>query len=210
MREYDWGRHGKTRMLVEAVEGATICPEITIHANFEWLKADGLFIGIRYGSPEYEIQLWIPKPQEGPASSERSDWTFQIPGKCAGSTVVGRGRVYHVYQFGQAQVCPHRLQPSEHLADPCRAGPVAGMERKNVPISKKPENLSSTPYGSVLKECCSQKTSIWAASLSISNGLLRRRASPSCRSPPSSEPQSTNSATNTDEKKQKLSHSGAA
>ena len=111
MQEYDSESGTKTRVSIEAVKGATICPEITIHPEFKWHNADGLYVAIRYGSTPYEITLWVPDPFRGKESTEREDWTFQIPGKdCWDSST--EKTVHFKYQFRDIQVgnmTPNRI-----------------------------------------------------------------------------------------------------
>lgn len=102
MREYDHNWCSRTRA-IEATDGAVLCPEITIHADFNWHSADGLYVAIRYGSSPYEMTLWVPDPHKGKGLHERSDWTFKVPGK-AEWDFVKRKHVYFAYEF-----CPVRV-----------------------------------------------------------------------------------------------------
>ena len=77
--EYDSERSRTTRS-IEAITETVLCTQITLHKNFEWFDADGLFVGIRYGSRDYQIELWIPKPRT-PQTDDEDDLSFQIPGK---------------------------------------------------------------------------------------------------------------------------------
>ncbi|KAL8796801.1 MAG: hypothetical protein Q9195_000884 [Heterodermia aff. obscurata] len=77
--EYDSERSRTTRS-IEAVTDTVLCTQVTIHKNFEWYDADGLYVAIRYGSRDYQIELWIPKPDASQLGDE-DDWTIQIPGK---------------------------------------------------------------------------------------------------------------------------------
>ena len=79
LREYDSER-GRTTRSIEAVTGMVLCTQITLHKNFEWYDADGLYVAIRYGSRNYQIELWIPKSLTSQLDGE-DDWSLKIPGK---------------------------------------------------------------------------------------------------------------------------------
>ena len=102
MTEYDCEWRTKTRVSIEAVEGAIICPEITVHADFGWHGADGLLLAIRYGDDPYEILLWVPDPFKRKGPSERADWSIQILGKEEWDNSKAKS-VHFVYGFCKAQ-----------------------------------------------------------------------------------------------------------
>ena len=79
LQEYD-SEKGRTTRSIEAVTDTVLCTQITLHKNFEWFDADGLYVAIRYGSRDIQIELWIPKPAT-PQLDDEDDWSFQIPGK---------------------------------------------------------------------------------------------------------------------------------
>ena len=79
MPEYKIEPGGNKRAL-EAVYGAKICPEITVHRDFEWHGTNGLYVSVQYGVPELQTLLWAPDPYGGEHTQDRKDWTIQIPG----------------------------------------------------------------------------------------------------------------------------------
>lgn len=79
LQEYD-SEGGRISRSIEAVTDTVLCTQITLHKDFEWFDADGLYVAIRYGSRDYQIELWIPKPST-PQLDDEDDWSFQIPGK---------------------------------------------------------------------------------------------------------------------------------
>ena len=113
MIEYDCEWRTKTRVSIEAVEGVIICPEITIHADFEWHGADGLLLAIRYGDEPCEILLWVPDQFKGKGPSERVNWSFQIPGKEEWDNTKAKS-VHFVYGFCKAQVREEPVHSRDH------------------------------------------------------------------------------------------------
>ena len=80
MPEYN-NEHRGNKVVLEAVHGVTLCPEITIHREFEWHGANGLYITVDYGFPLIRlITLWAPDPYGGEETQDRKDWTIKIPG----------------------------------------------------------------------------------------------------------------------------------
>lgn len=77
--EYD-SENSRTSRSIEAAADATLCPQITIHKNFNWHGADGLYVAIRYGSRPYQLKVWVPKPAMS-ILNEEDNCSFQIPGK---------------------------------------------------------------------------------------------------------------------------------
>ena len=103
-KEYSCESGTRTRVYIETIEGAVICPEITIDAaHFDWSKADGLWITVQYGA-FHELTVWAPDPFRGRRLSGRVDWTFQIPGTIEWDKS-NPGSISYVYQFRQVQVC---------------------------------------------------------------------------------------------------------
>ena len=100
--EYDT-EPGRNKVAIEAVHGATLCPEITIHEDFEWHGANGINVTVRYGTPSLQITLWAPDPYKGKDTDERKDWTIQIPG--TQSWDPSRGQIIDLeYRFLNEQV----------------------------------------------------------------------------------------------------------
>lgn len=132
MEEYDCEARTNTRS-VEAIEGATICPEITIHPDFNWHNADGLYVAIRYGAEPYEIILWVPDPFYGKASGDRAIWTFKVPGKDEWD-LVKQKQLHYVYQFCQACVSCHLCVVILEIVDFYRPGRVDVIAKTIVPI----------------------------------------------------------------------------
>lgn len=122
MEEYDCESRTNTRS-IEAVEGATICPEITIHSDFNWHNADGLYVAIRYGAEPYEIIVWVPDPFHGKASMDRADWTFKISGKDEWDHAQQK-QLHYVYQFCPARVSCHLCVIKTEIIDYYRLGGV--------------------------------------------------------------------------------------
>ena len=122
LKEYD-SEQSKKKKSMETVSGTPICPEITIHNNFDWHGADGLYVAIRYGSRHYQLEVWVPKPEESILESE-DDWSFQLPGKnindTENGTLVGCG-----YEFADLNVSS--VMTASGFSD-------LGILRKNVKI----------------------------------------------------------------------------
>ena len=104
LQEYD-SEGGRISRSIEAVTGTVLCTQITLHKDFEWFDADGLYVAIRYGSRDYQIELWIPKPTT-PELDDEDDWTIQIPGKnildAATKQIAGCQ-----YRFAELEVSDH-------------------------------------------------------------------------------------------------------
>ncbi len=132
MEEYDCESRTNTRS-IEAIEGATICPEINIHPDFNWHNADGLYVAIRYGAEPYEILLWVPDPFYGKASVDRVNWTFKVPGKDEWDHVKQK-QLHYVYQFCQARVSCHLCVVNSETIDSYRLGRVGVIAKTIVPI----------------------------------------------------------------------------
>ena len=109
--EYDSERSRTTRS-IEAITDTVLCTQITLHKNFEWFDADGLYVAIRYGSRDYQIELWIPKPRT-PQPDDEDDLSFQIPGKnildAATNKITGCQ-----YRFADLKVSDLRSEPLEN------------------------------------------------------------------------------------------------
>ena len=78
LQEYD-SEGGRISRAIEAVTDTVLCTQITFHQGFKWFDADGLYVAIRYGSRDYQIELWVPKPSV-PQLDDENDRTLQIPG----------------------------------------------------------------------------------------------------------------------------------
>ena len=80
LQEYD-SEGGRISRAIEAVTDTVLCTQLTLHHDFKWFDADGLYVAIRYGSRDYQIELWIPKASV-PQVDDEEDWiVLQIPGK---------------------------------------------------------------------------------------------------------------------------------
>ena len=101
MTEYDT-EPSPTTVCIEAVTGTILCPQITIHKNFNWHEADGLFVAIRYGSKPYQLEFWVPKLNASSFDGEE-DWSFQIPGKNVLDTAT-KQLVGYQYRFADLEV----------------------------------------------------------------------------------------------------------
>ena len=98
MTEYDT-EPGPITVCIEAITGTILCPQITIHENFNWHGADGLYVAVRYGSKPYQLVLWVPKP----TSDGNDDWSFQIPGMNVLDTAT-KQLVGYEYHFADLEV----------------------------------------------------------------------------------------------------------
>lgn len=101
MTEYD-SEPGPTTVCIEAITGTILCPQITIHKNFNWHGADGLYVAVRYGSKPYPLELWVPKPSAS-SSDGNDDWSFQIPGRNVLDTATEQ-LVGYEYHFADLEV----------------------------------------------------------------------------------------------------------
>ena len=88
---------GRTRRSVEAVAGLCICPQITIHKNFDWYEADGLLVSMLFGSSKVQLEVWVPKPDATLLDAE-DDFSFQIPGR------MRKDGVGNKFRFAELQV----------------------------------------------------------------------------------------------------------
>ena len=101
LQEYD-SEEGRVSRSIEAVTDTILCTQITLHKDFEWFDADGLYVGIRYGSRDYQIELWIPKDLATPSSDENK-WSLQIPGTNILDTATNRSMGCR-YRFAELEV----------------------------------------------------------------------------------------------------------
>ena len=77
--DYD-SEGSKTKVSIEVNTGTIIYPRITIHSDFNWYDAEGLYVTIYYASHTEQLHVWVPKPDASVLGNE-SSWSFQIPGK---------------------------------------------------------------------------------------------------------------------------------